>query len=282
MEAIKNYLKDIHDIPLLNAKEEVDLAKRILRGDKEARNKLIRSNLRLVINIAKRYSHFGMPLIDLIEEGNLGLMKAVERFNHRKGFRFSTYAAWWIKQSITRALFDQSKTIRIPVYMNEIIGKWKKTRERLQQKLKRNPSQEEIAKKMKLPVEKVYEIENWTTKMSSLEAPIGEDGESKVLDLIEDTSSSSFELKQTLDHDDIEKLLDITNTREKQVLDLRFGLHDGKIYTLAEVAKKLKVSRERVRQIESAAIKKIRKFIDTQEKNMLNANKANLTQKSAN
>ncbi|MEW6009252.1 MAG: sigma-70 family RNA polymerase sigma factor [Candidatus Omnitrophota bacterium] len=266
MEAIKNYLKDIHDIPLLTAKEELELAKRILHGDKKARNKLIQSNLRLVINIAKRYSHFGMPLIDLIEEGNLGLMKAVERFNHKKGFRFSTYAAWWIKQSITRALFDQSKTIRIPVYMNEIIARWKKTRERLQQKLKRNPSQDEIAKKMKLPVEKVYEIENWTAKMSSLEAPIGEDGESKVLDLIEDTSSSSVsELKHTLDRDDIEKLLDITNPREKQVLDLRFGLHDGKIYTLAEVAKKLKVSRERVRQIEAQAIKKIRKFIEVQE-----------------
>jgi RNA polymerase primary sigma factor len=266
MESIKSYLKDIHDIPLLTAAEEVDLAKRIAKGEEEARRKLIRSNLRLVINIAKRYSHFGLPLIDLIEEGNVGLMKAVDRFNHKKGFRFSTYAAWWIKQAITRAIFEQSKTIRIPVYMNELIAKWKKIRERLQQKLKRNPTPEEVAKKMKLPIEKVDEMENWITKISSLEAPIGEDGESQVMDLIEDTSSTSdFEMKQMVDHEDIEKLLNIATSREKEVLDLRFGLIDGKIYTLAEIAKKLKVSRERVRQIEVQAIKKIRKFIETQE-----------------
>lgn len=267
MEAIKTYLKDIHDIPLLTAKEEVQLAKRIAKDDKGARDKLIRSNLRLVINIAKHYSHFGLPLIDLIEEGNVGLMKAVEKFNYKKGFRFSTYAAWWIKQAITRAIFEQSKIIRIPVYMNELIAKWKRTREGLRQKLKRNPRVEEVAKKMKLPVERIYEIENWITKISSLEAPIGEAGQSQVMDLIEDTSSASISgLKQVLDHEDIENLLEITTPREKVVLDLRFGLSDGRIYTLAEIAKRLKVSRERVRQIETQAIKKIQKFIEEQEK----------------
>lgn len=266
MEAIKTYLREIHDIPLLTAEEEVELAKRIAKGDEEARRKLIRSNLRLVIKIAKRYVHFGLPLIDLIEEGNVGLMKAVEKFNYRKGFRFSTYAAWWIKQAVTRSIFEQSKTIRIPVYMNELMTKFKKIRERLQQKLKRIPDAEQIAKKMKLSAERVNEIENWMTKVSSLDMPIGEDGESQVMDLIEDTTqTSTSQMKQMLDHEDIENLLSITNRREKDVLDLRFGLSDGKIYTLAEIARKLKVSRERVRQIEAQAIKKIRKFIEERD-----------------
>jgi RNA polymerase primary sigma factor len=274
MEAIKSYLKDIHDIPLLSAKEELEVAKEVSKGSLEARQKLIQSNLRLVINIAKRYSHFGVPLIDLIEEGNVGLMKAVGKFNHRKGFRFSTYAAWWIKQAITRAIFEQGKTIRIPVYMNELLTKLKKTKERLQQKLKRNPEAEEIAKKMELSVEKVHDIEKWITRMSSLEAPIGEDGESKVSDLIEDTTpTATSEMKQMVDHEDIERLLDIASTREKEVLDLRFGLKDGKVHTLAEIARKLKVSRERIRQIEAAAIKKIRKFIEEQENVSKKANK---------
>ncbi|MBU2541293.1 MAG: sigma-70 family RNA polymerase sigma factor [Candidatus Omnitrophica bacterium] len=267
MEAIKTYLRDIHDIPLLTAKQEAAVAKEVLRGNKEARRKLIRSNLRLVISMAKRYAHFGLPLIDLIEEGNVGLMRAVDKFDYRKGFRFSTYAAWWIKQAITRAIFEQSRTIRIPVYMNELIAKWKRTQEALRQKLKRNPSQEEVAKKMKLHVDKVNDIENWITKMSSLEAPIGEADESQVMDLIEDTTSTSKQgLKQALDHDDIENLLHITNRREKEVLDLRFGLRDGKIHTLAMIARKLKVSRERVRQIEAQAIKKIRRFTSEEEK----------------
>ncbi len=274
MEAIKTYLREIHDIPLLTAEQEVELAKGIAKGDEEARRKLIRSNLRLVIMIAKRYVHFGLPLIDLIEEGNVGLMKAVEKFNYRKGFRFSTYAAWWIKQAVTRSIFEQSKTIRIPVYMNELMTKFKKVRERLQQKLKRTPDVEQIAKKMKLSVERVSEIETWMTKVSSLDMPIGEDGESQVMDLIEDTTqTSTSQMKQMLDHEDIENLLSITNRREKDVLDLRFGLTDGKIYTLAEIARKLKVSRERVRQIEAQAIKKIRKFIEERESGKENIKK---------
>ena len=274
MEAIKTYLREIHDIPLLTAEQEVELAKGIAKGDEESRSKLIRSNLRLVIKIAKRYVHFGLPLIDLIEEGNVGLMKAVEKFNYRKGFRFSTYAAWWIKQAVTRSIFEQSKTIRIPVYMNELMTKFKKVRERLQQKLKRTPDIEQIAKKMKLSVERVGEIENWMTKVSSLDMPIGEDGESQVMDLIEDTTqTSTSQMKQMLDHEDIENLLSITNRREKDVLDLRFGLTDGKIYTLAEIARKLKVSRERVRQIEAQAIKKIRKFIEERESGKENIKK---------
>lgn len=266
MEAIKTYLKDIHDIPLLSAEEELLLAKLVVKKDKDAREKLIRSNLRLVISIAKRYNHFGLPLIDLIEEGNMGLMKAVDRFDYKRGFRFSTYAAWWIKQAVTRSIFEQSKTIRIPVYMSELIAKWKKTREQLRQKLKRNPIVAEVAKKMKLPIDKINEIEKWITKISSLDAPIGKDGQSQILDLIEDTNSAStIDMKHMMDREDIEDLLNITSKREKEILDLRFGLSDGKVYTLAQIAKRLNVSRERIRQIETAAIKKIRKFIEGRE-----------------
>lgn len=265
MEALKTYLKEIRTIPLLTAEQEKSLSRRVRKGDEQARKIMIQSNLRLVINIAKRYMRLGTPFLDLIEEGNLGLMKAVEKFDPRKGFRFSTYAAWWIKQAITRSLSEQGKMIRVPVYMNDMISKWRKTKERLSQKSKRIPSDENIAKKLKLSKEKVTQINFWMgTTTSSLEAPLGEDSEGKVSDLIEDTASSQpdSEIEHLLDKERVENLLEIMNDRERQVLDMRFGLEDKKIHTLAEVAKKLDVSRERVRQIEETALTKIRKFVE--------------------
>jgi RNA polymerase primary sigma factor len=269
MEALKSYLKEVRHIPLLTAQEEIDLSKRIKKGDEHARKKMIRSNLRLVINIAKRYTHLGIPLLDLIEEGNLGLMKAVERFDPHRGFRFSTYAAWWIKQGITRSITEQGKIIRVPVYMNDLIARWKKTKERLSQKLKRPPTDKEISKKLKLNRDKVDHINFWmSTSTSSLEAPIGEDSESQISDLIEDESAVSPDasIEHIMDKERITGLLENMNDRERQVLDMRFGLTGSKkANTLAEVADKLGVSRERVRQIEEAALKKLRKFAEEQE-----------------
>lgn len=270
MEALKTYLKEVRHIPLLTAKEEIDLSKRVNKGDEQARKKMIRSNLRLVINIAKRYSYLGIPLLDLIEEGNLGLMKAVERFDPKRGFRFSTYAAWWIKQGITRSITEQGKIIRVPVYMNDMISKWKKTKEQLSQKLNRPPTDEEIAKKLKLPKSKIEQINFWmSTSTSSLEAPIGEDSESQISDLIEDSTAVSPDatIEDMMDSERLTSLLGNMSDRERQVLDMRFGLTGAKkAHTLAEVADKLKVSRERVRQIEEAALKKLRKFAEEQEK----------------
>ncbi|MFH0856133.1 MAG: sigma-70 family RNA polymerase sigma factor [Candidatus Omnitrophota bacterium] len=265
MEALKTYLKEIRDIPLLTAEEEIFLSRKVRKGDEQARKKMIQANLRLVINIAKRYMRLGTPFLDLIEEGNLGLMKAVERFNPKKGFRFSTYAAWWIKQAITRSISEQGKMIRIPVYMNDIITKWRKTKERLSQKLKYIPTDEEIAKKLKIPRDKISQINFWmSTSTSSLEAPIGEDSEGKVSDLIEDTASlqPDNEIDHILDKERVENLLEIMNEREREILDMRFGLEDKEPRTLAEVAKKLGVSRERIRQIEETALLKIRKFVE--------------------
>ena len=185
MEAIRTYLKEIRSTPLLTAKEEIELSKRVKKGDRHARERMIRSNLRLVINIAKRYGHLGIPLMDLIEEGNMGLMKAVEKFNPRKGYRFSTYAAWWIRQSITRSIAEQGKMIRVPVYINELMTKWKKVSERLSHKLRRLPTNEEVAKKMRLRRDKAEQISAWlSVKTSSLESPIGEEGENEVMDLV--------------------------------------------------------------------------------------------------
>ncbi len=269
MEALKIYLKEIRIIPLLKPEEEISLSKRIKKGDEQARKQMIRSNLRLVINIAKRYMYLGIPLLDLIEEGNLGLMKAVDKYDHNKGFRFSTYAAWWIKQGITRSISEQGKMIRVPVYMNDLITKWKKRKERLSQKLKRIPSDEEIAKRLKLPKDKIEQINFWmSTTTSSLEAPVGEESDASVSDLIEDETAVSPDarIEHLLDKERIVNLLSMMTDREKEVLDMRFGLADSKPHTLAEVAKKLKVSRERVRQIEEAALKKLRKFVQQQER----------------
>ncbi|MCM8801429.1 MAG: sigma-70 family RNA polymerase sigma factor [Candidatus Omnitrophica bacterium] len=271
MEALKAYLKEIKNIPLLTPKEEIALSKRVRKGDEQARKKMIRANLRLVINIAKRYMHLGIPLLDLIEEGNIGLMKAVDKFNPNKGYRFSTYAAWWIKQAITRAISEQSKMIRVPVYMNELIAKWKKTKEHLTQKLKRIPTDQEIIKKMRITKDKVEQVNFWlSSTISSLETPVGEEGESQVMDLVEDETAVSPDTKieQMFDKERVEQLLsqDIVTSREREVLDMRFGLTDGRQHTLAEVAKKINVSRERVRQIEEEALKKLRKFVFEQEK----------------
>jgi len=265
--SIKAYLKDIKNIPLLSPEEELELAKKVKRGDKEARGKMIRSNLRLVINIAKRYGHLGIPLIDLIEEGNIGLMHAVDKFNPRKGFRFSTYAAWWIKQGITRSIIEQGKLIRIPVYMNEAMMKCKKAKDLLTQKLKRKPYTKEIAKKLRIPISKVRELDKWVARTLSLETPIGEDDTGQMKDIIKDESlvSPNEEIKHFFDKERAIDLLQIMNKRERVVLGLRFGLSDGGLHTLAEIAKKLRVSRERVRQIESAALKKLRRFIEKQK-----------------
>ena len=269
MEALKTYLKEVRTIPLLTAEEEITLAKRIKKGDEQARKKMIRSNLRLVINIAKRYFYLGIPFLDLIEEGNLGLMKAVDKFNPQRGFRFSTYGAWWIRQGIIRAIAQQGKMVRLPVYVNELLTKWKKTRERLTQKLNRPPTDEEIAKKLHVPNEKIEEINLWlATNTSSLEAPIGEEEENQILDLVENDSVASPDaaVEALFDKERLEKLMGNMNERERKVLDMRFGLPDGKTHTLAEVAKKLGVSRERIRQIEEEAKKKLRHLIKDQEK----------------
>ncbi|HNX81601.1 MAG TPA: sigma-70 family RNA polymerase sigma factor [Candidatus Omnitrophota bacterium] len=269
MEALKNYLKEVRTIPLLTAEQEVELSRRIKKGDEYARKAMIRANLRLVINIAKRYMYLGIPFLDLIEEGNIGLMKAVEKFDSRKGFRFSTYGAWWIKQSITRSISEQGKMIRVPIYMNELIAKWKKTKERLSQKTKSIPSDDEIVKKLKLSESKKEQILFWlSTSTSSLDAPIDEEGESHVLDLVQSQTAvqPDSHIEHLLDKERITNLLDLMNDREREILDLRFGLQDEKIHTLAEVAKKLGVSRERVRQIEEAALNKLRKFVKEQEK----------------
>lgn len=268
MEALRTYLKEIRNISLLTAKEEITLSNKIKRGDEQSRKAMIRGNLRLVINIAKRYMYLGIPLLDLIEEGNLGLMKAVDKFNPKKGYRFSTYAAWWIKQGITRSISDQGKMIRIPVYMNDLISKWKKKREQLSQKLKRIPTDEEIGKRLKLAKDKIEQINFWmSSSTSSLEAPIGDEDESQVSDLIEDTSAKAPDagIEQLMDKERLDNLLEIMNDREREILDLRFGLIDSEPQTLAEVAKKLGVSRERIRQIEDVALKKLRRFVEQQE-----------------
>lgn len=267
MDAIRAYFKQLKAIPLLTVKEEKEISRRVRRGDEEARKKMIQANLRLVVSIAKRYAYLGLPLMDLIEEGNVGLMKAVEKFSPRRGFRFSTYAAWWIKQAISRSIFDQAKIIRIPVYMNEQMNRWKKVNEELSQKLKRMPTSAEIAKAMKISVKKAEEINSCMTKVSSLEAPVGEEGEGEMIDLVEDEKSVSpdSELARFIDKERIDGFLGVMEEREKEILDLRFGLIDGTSHTLAEVADRLKLSRERIRQIEERALKKLRKFIEQQE-----------------
>ena len=272
METIKSYLKQVRETALLSPEEEIELSRRIKKGDEKARQKMIRANLRLVINIAKRYSHLGLPLMDMIEEGNIGLMKAVNKFNPRKGYRFSTYAAWWIKQSITRAIAEQVRMIRTPAYLNELLVKWKRTAQQLSQNLKRPPTDEEIAKRMRLSKERAQQLVGWLAiQTSSLEALIGEEGSTQVSDLIEDEEAKSpdTEVIQLMVRESVKNLLELMSPREKQVLDMRFGLLNGRTHTLAEVARKIRVSRERVRQIEEQALKKLRRFVQSQEQEIV-------------
>jgi len=267
MDAIKLYFKDIKNIPLLTAQEELELAEKIKKGNKRARAKMIRSNLRLVINIAKRYSYLGVPIMDLIEEGNLGLMKAVEKYNPKRGYRFSTYAAWWIRQCITRAIANQGKTIRVPVYMVEAAIRFKKVSEQLQVELKRKPRLKEIARRVRLPLKKVRQLNKVAAKISSLNAPIGGQGTAEFIDLIEDESVSSA-ADESLDFMKKEHVVDLLKRmtpRERKILNLRFGLKNGVPHTLGFTAKRFGITRERVRQIEGVAMKKLRVYIKQQE-----------------
>lgn len=268
MDAIKLYLKDIRDLPLLTAEEEKELAYRIKTGSKKARQKMIKSNLRLVINIAKKYSYLGVPMLDLIEEGNLGLMKAVTKYDPDKGYRFSTYAAWWIKQFITRAVANQGKTVRIPVYVMEMLMRFNKVKKHLLQKMKGTPQVSDIARKMRMPVLRVRQLSRMASSISSLNAPIGESGDSEFMDLIEDENivNSLDELSKFLLHERINGLLEKMSDREKKILTLRFGLsEDGISHTLRDTAKHFGITRERVRQIEAACMVKLRKMMEEQE-----------------
>jgi len=266
MEGLKLYLKDIKNVPLLTAKEEKEIAFKIKRGDKQARQKMIKSNLRLVINIAKKYSYLGVPMLDLIEEGNLGLIKAVSKFNPNKGYRFSTYAAWWIKQYVTRAIANQGKTVRIPVYVIELLMQYKKVVEYLSHRTKRKPTAREIAKKMDIPMKRVKQLNEMANGVSSLNAPVGDDGTTELMDLLEDEriASTVDELSNFLIHERIKELLNKMSAREQKIIELRFGLKDGVRHTLRDIAKRFDVTRERVRQLEAVAKRKLRDALTDQ------------------
>ena len=270
MEALKLYIKDIREIPLLTAEQELKIARRIKRGDAKARFIMIRSNLRLVINIAKQYANFGVPLLDLIEEGNLGLMKAVTKFNPKLGYRFSTYATWWIRQHVTRALADLGKTVRIPVYMVETLSRFKKVRERLTHRYHRKPKIAELARAMRMPVAKIHDLMQYEQTTTSLDQPVGEEDESSIMDMLEDPNSSTSQdnVNEIFRSERVESLLNKMNTREREILELRFGLKDGEIHTLNEAAKRFSITRERVRQIEMAALKKLRILISSQSRDI--------------
>jgi len=259
-DPVRMYLKEIGKIPLLTSEEEIELAKRMQEGDEEAKKKLAEANLRLVVSIAKRYVGRGMLFLDLIQEGNLGLMKAVEKFDYRKGFKFSTYATWWIRQAITRAIADQARTIRIPVHMVETINKLVRVQRQLVQELGRDPSPEEIAKEMGMEVEKVREIMKIAQEPVSLETPIGEEEDSHLGDFIpdDDVLAPAEAATYTMLREQLIDVLDTLTPREQKVLRLRFGLDDGRARTLEEVGKEFDVTRERIRQIEAKALRKLR------------------------
>lgn len=259
-DPVRMYLKEIGRIPLLSSEEEIELAKRMEEGDEEAKKKLSEANLRLTVSIAKRYSGRGMQFLDLIQEGNLGLIKAVEKFDYRKGYKFSTYATWWIRQSITRAIADQARTIRIPVHMVETMNRVNRTSRRLLQEYGREPTPEEIAEAMNLPVERVLEISKISKEPVSLETPIGEEEDSHLGDFIQDEHIPvpADEAAHTLLREQLEKVMDTLSEREQKVLALRFGLEDGKPHTLEEVGREFQVTRERIRQIEAKALRKLR------------------------
>ena len=259
-DPVRMYLKEIGKVPLLSAEEEIELAQRMEEGDEAAKKRLAEANLRLVVSIAKRYVGRGMLFLDLIQEGNLGLIKAVEKFDYRKGYKFSTYATWWIRQAITRAIADQARTIRIPVHMVETINKLIRVQRQLLQELGREPYPEEIAEKMGLPVERVREIQKISQEPVSLETPIGEEEDSHLGDFIQDDNvpvpaeAAAF----TLLKEQLVEVLGTLTEREQKVLCLRFGLEDGRARTLEEVGKEFDVTRERIRQIEAKALRKLR------------------------
>ena len=259
-DPVRMYLKEIGRIPLLSSEEEIELAKRMEMGDEEAKKKLSEANLRLTVSIAKRYSGRGMQFLDLIQEGNLGLIKAVEKFDYRKGYKFSTYATWWIRQSITRAIADQARTIRIPVHMVETMNRVNRTSRRLLQEYGREQTPEEIAVTMNLPVERILEVSKISQEPVSLETPIGEEEDSHLGDFIQDehVPVPSEEAAHTLLREQLEEVMDTLSDREQKVLALRFGLEDGKPHTLEEVGRDFQVTRERIRQIEAKALRKLR------------------------
>ena len=259
-DPVRMYLREIGRIPLLTYDEELELAKKILEGDEDAKQKLAESNLRLVVSIAKKYVGRGMLFLDLIQEGNMGLIKAVEKFDYTKGFKFSTYATWWIRQAITRAIADQARTIRIPVHMVETINKLIRTSRHLLQQLGREPTPEEIAAEMEIPVERVAEIQKIAQDPVSLETPIGEEDDSHLGDFIQDEESPAPHdaASYTMLREQLEEVMNTLTPREAKVLKLRFGLEDGKSRTLEEVGKEFNVTRERIRQIEAKALRKLR------------------------
>ena len=259
-DPVRMYLREIGRIPLLSYDEELELAKKVLAGDEAAKQKLAESNLRLVVSIAKKYVGRGMLFLDLIQEGNMGLIKAVEKFDYTKGYKFSTYATWWIRQAITRAIADQARTIRIPVHMVETINKLIRTSRHLLQQLGREPTPEEIAVEMEIPVEKVTEIQKIAQDPVSLETPIGEEDDSHLGDFIQDDDSPAPQdaAAYTLLREQLEEVMKTLTPREAKVLKLRFGLEDGKSRTLEEVGKEFNVTRERIRQIEAKALRKLR------------------------
>ena len=259
-DPVRMYLKEIGKVPLLSPDEEIELAKKIELGDEEAKKKLAESNLRLVVSIAKRYAGRGMQLLDLIQEGNLGLIKAVEKFDYRKGYKFSTYATWWIRQAITRAIADQARTIRIPVHMVETINRLVRTQRQLVQKLGREATPEELGKELDMPVERVREIMKISQDPVSLETPIGEEEDSHLGDFIQDNNVEvpADAATYTLLHEQLMDVLSTLTEREQKVLRLRFGLDDGRPRTLEEVGRQFNVTRERIRQIEAKALRKLR------------------------
>ena len=259
-DPVRMYLKEIGKVPLLSADEEVELAKRMAEGDEDANKRLAEANLRLVVSIAKRYVGRGMLFLDLIQEGNLGLIKAVEKFDYHKGFKFSTYATWWIRQAITRAIADQARTIRIPVHMVETINKLIRVSRQLLQELGREPTPEEIAAELDMPVERVREILKISQEPVSLETPIGEEEDSHLGDFIQDDNVPvpAEAAAQTLLKEQLDEVLDTLTEREQKVLRLRFGMDDGRARTLEEVGKEFDVTRERIRQIEAKALRKLR------------------------
>lgn len=267
-DSVRLYLREIGKIPLLNSEEELALAQRVVAGDQEAKDQMAEANMRLVVSIAKRYVGRGLDLLDLIQEGNTGLLRAVEKFDPDKGFKFSTYATWWIRQAITRAIADQARTIRIPVHMVETINKLLRTQRRLTQDLNREPSNEEIAAAMEIDVDKVEHIMKIKQDISSLDASIKDDDEESVLsDFIEDEDTISPEESATgqLMKEQIKDLLSALTEREQKIIKLRFGLEDGKYHTLEEVGQEFSVTRERIRQIEAKALAKLRKHKDAKK-----------------